>query len=112
MPDTVRRIARVTTAGTRAVPAMAALLAGLVLASPARSALAPAWQRLREFQSVLEEAVKALDGRPLDAVERLDAARFRVRAGPCRLEVRIVYHPRQNPGPQLFTAIPGRPDCS
>jgi hypothetical protein len=60
----------------------------------------------------MEAAAKALEGRPIDAVERLDAARFRVRAGPCRLEVRIFHHPRQNPGPQLFEAIPGEPDCS
>jgi len=98
--------------GKRAAPALAALLVGVILATPARSALAPTWQRLREFQRVLEEAAKALEGRPIDAVERLDAARFRVRAGPCRLEVRIVHHPRQNPSPQLFEAIPGEPDCS
>jgi hypothetical protein len=98
-------------ASRRTIPAVAALLA-IILPSPAWSALAPSWQRLREFQSVLEEATRALDGRPVDAVERLDAARFRVRAGPCRLEVRIVYHPRQDPGPQRFAAIPGRPDCS
>ncbi|ACK83429.1 hypothetical protein [Methylorubrum extorquens] len=98
--------------GKRAAPALAALLVGMILATPARSALAPTWQRLREFQRVLEEAAKALEGRPIDAVERLDPARFRVRAGPCRLEVRIVHHPRQNPGPQLFEAIPGEPDCS
>ncbi|WP_298959210.1 hypothetical protein [uncultured Methylobacterium sp.] len=91
---------------------MAALVALLPLATPARGALAPSWQRLNEFRSVLDEAARVLDGRPIDAVERLDGARFLVRAGPCRLEVRIVHHPRQDPGPQLFAALPGRPDCS
>ena len=100
------------TAGRPVAPVMAALILGLALATPARGALAPTWQRLREFQSVLEAAAKALEGRPIDAIERLDADRFLVRAGPCRLEVRIVPRSRPDPGPQPFTAEPGLPDCS
>ncbi|WP_082482267.1 hypothetical protein [Methylobacterium sp. Leaf123] len=98
--------------GNRAAPALAALLVGVTLATPARSALPPSWQRFHELQKVLEVAAKALEGHPIDVVERLDTDRFLVRAGPCRLEVRIVDHPRAYPGPRMFDAIPGEPDCS
>lgn len=83
----------------------------ILLGHAAFAALPPEWQRVREFQMALEEAAKVLEGRPIDAVERVDAARFVVRAGPCRVEVRIVHHPRRDPGPALFSALPGRPTC-
>lgn len=88
--------------------------AALVVLLPlgATAALPPRWQRLREFQAVAEEAARVLGDRPIDAVERIDATHFLVRAGGCRVTVRLVPRPRSEPGPQAFDAAADRPACS
>lgn len=83
----------------------------LILPMAALAALPPSWQRVREFQAVVEAAARVLGNRPVDAVERVDGDRFLVRAVGCRVTVRLVFRPRAEPGPQLFEAIPDTPDC-
>jgi hypothetical protein len=84
----------------------------LILPMAALAALPPSWQRVRAFQAVVEAAARVLGNRPVDAVERVDGEHFRVRAGECRVTVRLVVRPRAEPGPLLFDAIPDTPDCS
>lgn len=90
-----------------------AALALALLASPASAALAPEYQRLREFGAVAEAAARALPGKPIDAVERVDAVLYKVRAGSCHLFVRVVFEPNETamPGPQSFKVIPGAVQC-
>ncbi|MDP4022879.1 hypothetical protein Q8W71_09620 [Methylobacterium sp. NEAU 140] len=88
-----------------------AALPGTARPGTASAAVPPDWQRVRAFQGVLDAAARVLDGRPVDAVERLDPGRYRVRAGPCTVTVRVVPRPRAEPGPQNFDALPDRPDC-
>ena len=87
----------------------ASLLTGLS-AGPAQAALAPQWQRLNEFQRVAEAATRTL-GAPLDSVERIDATRYRARAGKCSLLLRIVFGRNEIPGPVPFSVTPARPEC-
>ncbi|MFB0491129.1 hypothetical protein ABIE45_003715 [Methylobacterium sp. OAE515] len=89
--------------------ALAAIL--LILPMAALAALPPSWQRVRAFQAVVEAAARILGNRPIDAVERVVGDRFLVRAGDCRVTVRLVIRHRAEPGPQLFDAIPDTPDC-
>lgn len=84
----------------------------LILPMAARAALPPSRQRVRAFQAVVEAAARVLGNRIIDAVERVEGEHFRVRAGDCRVTVRLVVRPRADPGPQLFDAIPETPDCS
>lgn len=85
----------------------------LMLAGPAMAALAPEYQRLREFGQVTEAAARLLADKPIDAVERISAVLYKVRAGPCHLFVRVVFEPRSDPvpGPQQFKVIPGVVTC-
>lgn len=88
---------------------VAILLAGIP-AGPVQAALAPQWQRLSEFQRVVETATKTL-GAPLDSVERIDGTRYRARAGSCNLLLRITFGRNEVPGPVPFTVTPARPEC-
>ncbi|AWN38931.1 hypothetical protein [Methylobacterium radiodurans] len=90
-------------------PLAAALL---LLPVAALAALPPSWPRVHAFQAVVEAAARVLGNRPIDAVERADGERFLVRAGDCRVAVRLVVRAGAEPGPQLFDAIPDAPDCS
>ena len=87
------------------------LVLPMFLPMAAKAALPPSWQRVRAFQAVVEAAARVLGNRPVDAVERLADERFLVRAGDSGVAVRLAIRPRAEPGPQLFDAIPGTPDC-
>lgn len=87
----------------------------LLASTPAFAALAPKHQRLRELQAVTTRAGEALRD-PIDAVEFVETDLYRVKAGPCTLEVRIVEaRPavRAVPmaGRRRFRAAPGQPQC-
>jgi len=83
----------------------------LVLAGEAKAALPPAWQRVGEFNAVITAAARALGDAPIEAVERLDANRYRVRSEGCSLLVRIRPAARSRPGPQEVVATPGPISC-
>jgi hypothetical protein len=85
-------------------------------AMPAAAALAPNYQRLVELNAVLEHpGVIGAFGtmEPIDRVEYAGPDLYRVTAGRCRLEVRIVGlpMPRGMVGARHFEARPGRRVC-
>jgi hypothetical protein len=85
-------------------------------AAPAAAALAPNYQRLVELQAVLEHpGVIGAFGtmEPIDRVEYASPDLYRVTAGRCRLDVRIVGlpMPRGMVGARRFEARPGRKVC-
>lgn len=91
-----------------------ALAAALVAAAmPAAAALPPQYQRLAELRAVLGLAEVAALGVPIDRVEYAARDLYRVTAGRCRLEVRIVDlpSPRNIAGPRRFEARAGRRVC-
>ena len=93
--------------------AAAALAAG---ALPAAAALPPNYQRLAELRAVLALPDVATLGGTMQPVERIEHAGpdlYRVTAGRCRLDVRIVDlpTPRGVVGGRRFAARPGRPVC-
>jgi hypothetical protein len=93
----------------------AAFSAAALAAWPAPAALAPNYQRLRELSAVLEHpgVVAAFGQTPIDRVEYVRTDLYRVSAGRCRLDVRIVGlpTPRGMVGARRFEARPGRRVC-
>lgn len=91
------------------------LAAAALLASGAASgALPPHYQRLAELRAVLNHAEVASGlGRPIDRIEWLGPDLYRVSAGRCHIDVRIVTLPTPHGlvGARRFEARPGRPVC-
>jgi hypothetical protein len=95
---------------------IAAAAALTLTAFPAPAALAPNYQRLVELQAVLEHpgVIGAFGGmEPIDRIEYAGPDLYRVTAGRCRLDVRIVGlpMPRGMVGARHFEARPGRKMC-
>lgn len=90
-----------------------AILLATALPTVAVAALAPHYQRARELTAVIDAAVPLLHFMPIDAVERIDRDLFRVRAGTCTLDVRIVDRPQSATivGPRRFSVEPGERTC-
>jgi len=101
-----------------AVAGMAALL-HLGAAAEAQAALPPYWQRLREIQAILDsnELAEKLRDTPIDRIERPSEDLYRIQAGPCSLDIRIVDDPAGSsqqppmPGPRRFHMKAGEPAC-
>lgn len=100
-----------------AAAGMTALLL-LTAATEARAALPPYWQRLREFQAILDsnELSEKLQGHPIDRIERPADDLYRIQAGPCTLDIRIVDDPAAStkpamPGPRNFHIEAGKAAC-
>lgn len=91
----------------------AVTLALVLSAMPAEAALAPEYQRLAELRAVLGLAEVAALGLPVERVEYVRTDLYKVTAGPCRLDVRIVGlpMPRDIAGPRRFRAQAGRRAC-
>ncbi|WP_225766576.1 hypothetical protein [Inquilinus sp. Marseille-Q2685] len=93
----------------RITAACAAALLLLGAAAEARAALPPYWQRLREIQAILDsnELAQRLRDTPIDRIERPGEDLYRIQAGPCSLDIRIVDDPPDSgqpavPGPRRF----------
>lgn len=95
-------------------------LAGLAIlgvgSSTAWAALAPNHQRLAELQAVLTHpgVIAAFPvSQPIDKVEYVKPDLYRVTAGACHADVRIVPKPNKTGmvGPRQFTVEPGKPVC-
>ena len=90
--------------------------AALALAAmPASAALPPQYQRLAELRAVLDHAEVASGlGQPIDRIEYAGPDLYRVRAGRCHIDVRIVTlpTPRGLVGARRFEARPGRRICA
>jgi len=83
----------------------------------AQAALAPNYQRLAELQAVLAHAdvIGAFPvSQPIDRIEYREPDLYRVTAGSCRLDVKIVSKPAASGmvGPRQFSVEPGKPVCS
>ena len=98
---------------------LAAAGAAVLLASAAaQAALPPYWQRLREFQAILDsnDLSDKLRGQPIDRIDRPGDDLYRIKAGSCTLDVRIVDDPAPSsgpamPGPRRFHIETGDPAC-
>ena len=84
-------------------------------AAPAAAALPPQYQRLAELRAVLNHAgvARAFDSAPIERVEYVRTDLYRVSAGRCHLDVRIVDlpTPRNVVGGRRFEARPGQRVC-
>ncbi len=95
---------------------LALVCAAAVAALPAQAALPPQYQRLAELRAVLAHpGVTGAFGvtEPIERVEYLRPDLYRVSAGRCHLDVRIVGQPmpRGMVGARRFEARPGRRVC-
>jgi hypothetical protein len=92
------------------------IFAAALAAMPAGAALAPNYQRLAELRAVLALPDVATAFGTMQPIERIEYAGpdlYRVSAGRCRLDVRIVDlpMPRGMVGARHFEARPGRRVC-
>jgi hypothetical protein len=94
-----------------------ACLACLAVSVPASAALAPEYQRIREFEAILTnfEVLDALEnGEPIDRIEHVSRDLYRVTAGNCSVEVMLADDPRADPevaGPRQFVMQVGEAEC-
>jgi len=96
---------------------LAGLCVAALAASPAQAALAPNYQRLVELRAVLDHpGVVGAFGtmQPIDRIDYAGPDLYRVTAGRCHLDVRIVGlpMPRGMVGARRFEARPGRRVCA
>jgi hypothetical protein len=104
--------------GNREMKRLSTILGFALAAFPSAgwAALAPNYQRLAELQAVLAHSavIGAFPvGQPIDKVEYKGPDLYRVTAGSCHLDVRIVSRPNVSGmvGPRQFTVEPGKPSC-
>jgi hypothetical protein len=102
----------------RIAVAGAAVLLLLGTAAEARAALPPYWQRLREIQAILDsnDLAQKLRDTPIDRIERPGEDLYRIQAGLCTLDIRIVDDPASGtqpaaPGPRRFHIEVGEATC-
>lgn len=102
---------RIAAAGVTALLLLTAAIA-------AQAALPPYWQRLREIQAILDsnELSDKLRGNPIERIERHGDDLYRIEAGPCTLDIRIVDDPAGStqpamPGPRRFHTEISEPTC-
>jgi hypothetical protein len=94
---------------------LATLGTAALTAMPATAALPPQYQRLAELRAVLNNGgvTGAFGMRPIDRVEYVRTDFYRVSAGRCHVDVRIVDlpTPRGMVGGRRFEARPGQRVC-
>ena len=98
----------------RGGPVRVGLVAAFAMrAGLAEAALPPQYERAREFAAVIDEATRQFGSQPIDAVERLTENEYRVRAGPCVVDIRIVVptEPGSAPGPRAISVVAAEPRC-
>lgn len=81
------------------------------------AALAPNYQRMAELQAVLTHpgVIAAFKvSQPIDRIEYLKPDLYRVSAGACHVDVKIVSKPNDTGmvGARQFAVEPGKPICS
>lgn len=99
----------------RFATAFAALSFAILAATPAAAALPPNYQRLAELRAVLDlPAVGSAFGlEPIGRIDYVAADLYRLSAGRCHLDVRIIGlpMPRNMVGGRRFEARAGRRVC-
>jgi hypothetical protein len=87
----------------------------LLAGAPAQAALAPNYQRLAELRAVLDlpAVASAFGVEPVDRIDYVATDLYRLSAGRCSLDVRIVglAMPRGMVGARRFEARAGRRAC-
>lgn len=75
---------------------LAGLAAAAILAATtqAGAAIKPQYQRAEELKAILDSDVVAKLGRPIDRIERQGPDLYRIEAGTCAIEARIVDDPK------------------
>ncbi len=84
-------------------------------AVPAIAALPPYYQRAEEIKAIMEDSAiaNALDKRPIDSISHVGEDIYELRAGTCRMTVRLRDVPGDHPpGPRQFTVHAGQPVCA
>jgi hypothetical protein len=99
-----------------AIRLAACCLAAAIAAAPAQAALAPNYQRLAELRAVLDHPGLITAFGTMEPIDRIDHAGpdlYRVTAGRCHVDVRIIDlpMPRGMVGARRFEARPGRRVC-
>jgi hypothetical protein len=89
----------------------------LLSSTSAHAALAPEWQRLAEFSKIVSspELVDNFPNRaPVDRIERIADDLYRVTAGTCSMDIRIVDKPVRDDvaGPRRFELAYGKAACA
>jgi hypothetical protein len=80
----------------------------------AEAALPPQYQRQKELEAIIAsgDILARLRSSPIDRIEYMDSDLYRVTAGPCSLEVRIVTDRQAAPpGPRRFHLQIGEASC-
>ncbi|HEU0133844.1 MAG TPA: hypothetical protein VFR28_03400 [Allosphingosinicella sp.] len=92
------------------------LLLALAAAEPAGAALPPQYQRAAEFRAVAADAriAGAFGSTPIERIEYVRPDLYRVSAGRCRLDVRIVDlpTPADVSGGRRFAVRAGQKTCT
>lgn len=114
-------MSRLVTARSRASTLRLGVLAtALVVAgTAAHAALPPQFQRVKEIRAILDDTAvtKAFDlTHPIDKIERVEHALYRVSSGTCAMDVRLesdpdVKHPPGWVGPWAFVVKAGPLVC-
>lgn len=95
---------------------LAALVAAILAACPAPAALPPKYQRLAELNAVLanRDVGEALGDTPIDSVAYVRTDLYRVTAGRCRVDARIVSLPMPDGvvGARRFEVRAGQRVCT
>lgn len=93
-----------------------AALAAVLAAFPATAALPPKYQRLAELRAVLDDrdVSEALGDTPIDSVVHVRTDLYRVTAGRCRVDARIVGLPMPDgvAGARRFEVRAGQRVCA
>lgn len=88
-----------------------ASMAAMLAAVPAAAMIPPHMQRRNELRQVINHPVLDRFG-PIDRVERIEPNIWRVRSGPCFIDVRMVPRGRDNGlTPRPVEPRPGRMIC-
>lgn len=91
--------------------------AAMIFAVPALAALPPQYQRAAELKAIIDnDDIPAAfpGGTPIDRVEYVSNDLYRVTAGKCSLEVKIVDQPMPEGlvGPRRFELSVGKVECA
>jgi hypothetical protein len=100
----------------RSLANLAALAAAALAACPAAGALPPKYQRLAELRAVLDnrDVSEALGDTPIESVAYVRTDLYRVTAGRCRVDARIVGLPMPDGvvGARRFEVRAGQRACA
>jgi|SRR4051794_23928605 hypothetical protein len=78
----------------------------MLLSAAADAATPPQYQRPKEMRAILDDAkvLGAFDvAHPIDGIERVEPARYRVRSGTCAMDVTLIDDPAVKRPPHSYS---------